>query len=102
MTNTPRGVLYVGITSGLIQRVDQHRRGAHQGFTKRYGCRRLVWFEAYGEPHLAIAREKKVKRWRREWKFALVEKENPGWNDLWDELTGVPPESIVEPIALLA
>ena len=93
MANTRRGVMYVGITSKLTARVWQHRTGALDGFTKRYGCKRLVWFEGFGEPHLAISREKKLKRWRREWKFALIEQENPEWRDLWEELAG--PQDIV-------
>jgi putative endonuclease len=103
VTNTKRGVMYVGITSQLMQRVSQHRDGAFEGFTKRYGCKRLVLCEGFSEPHLAIAREKRLKRWRREWKFALIEAENPEWRDLWEDLTGVPPEAIehqLEPLMI--
>jgi putative endonuclease len=103
MANTKRGVMYVGVTSELQQRVSQHRDGAFEGFTKRYGCKRLVWLEGFSEPHLAIAREKHLKRWRREWKFDLIEAENPAWRDLWEDLIGVPPESIdhmLEPLAI--
>ncbi len=75
-------VLYVGFTSDLYQRVLQHRRGTFQGFTSRYGCNRLVWFERYGSSLEAIAREKQIKRWRREKKIFLIELENPRWEDL--------------------
>src|SRR6185312_627473 len=88
MANTRRGVMYVGITSELTQRTWQHRNNRHEGFTKRYGCKTLVWFEGFSEPHLAISREKKLKRWRRDWKFVLIEAENPGWRDLWWDLVG--------------
>ena len=76
------GTLYVGVTSNLIGRVIQHREGTFGGFTKRYGVHRLVWFEARESMEAAIAREKQLKRWRREWKRNLIERENPMWNDL--------------------
>ncbi len=75
-------VLYVGFTSDLYQRVLQHRKGRFQGFTSRYGCSRLVWFERFGGAQEAIAREKQIKRWRREKKVFLIEMENPTWEDL--------------------
>jgi putative endonuclease len=75
-------VLYVGFTSDLYRRVLQHRQGTFQGLTSRYGCSRLVWFERYGSSLEAIAREKQVKRWRREKKNFLIELENPTWEDL--------------------
>jgi len=87
MTNRPRGVLYVGLTSNLIGRVAQHREGRFPGFTDKYNCRRLVWFESHDYPDGAIAREKRIKRWRRDWKIDLVEESNPRWLDLsWDIL----------------
>ena len=76
------GTLYVGVTSNLIGRVIQHREGTFDGFTKRYGVHRLVWFEVGGTMESAIRREKQVKRYRREWKRNLIERENPMWNDL--------------------
>ncbi len=80
VTNRPRGVLYVGITSDLVKRVWQHR--THQlkrSFTDRYNLERLVWVEQYRDVNVAIRREKLIKRWRREWKIQLVEKSNPEW-----------------------
>ena len=80
-------VLYVGFTSNLKIRVKQHREGTFNGFTGAYGCNRLVWFERYTTPGAAIAREKQIKRWRREKKVFLIERENPTWEDLsvvWD------------------
>lgn len=76
------GVLYVGVTNDLARRLAQHRRGDHGGFTGRYHVRRLVYVEAFGDPYHAIAREKQLKRWRRAWKVALIERENPDWGDL--------------------
>jgi putative endonuclease len=75
-------VLYVGFSSDLYQRVLQHRKGRFEGFTSRYGCSRLVWFERFGGAQEAIAREKQIKRWRREKKVFLIEMENPTWEDL--------------------
>jgi putative endonuclease len=81
LASRPRGVLYIGVTSALASRAWQHREGVMPGFTKRYYVRRLVWFEA-------IRREKQLKHWRRDWKIALVEKENPDWRDLFEDLVG--------------
>ena len=88
MTNRKRGVLYVGVTSNLIYRALQHRDGALEGFTKTYNLKRLVWYRFYGEALDAITFEKRLKRWRRQWKIELIEEMNPGWDDLWPELTG--------------
>jgi len=76
------GTLYVGVTSNLRLRVEQHKAKQHGGFTAKYGVDRLVWFEEYGEIVLAIAREKQMKKWRRDWKIALIEETNPEWADL--------------------
>jgi len=75
-------VLYVGITSRLAQRVREHRSGDFGGFTSEYKVHRLVYFESFGSVHAAISREKQLKRWRREKKVALIERENPTWEDL--------------------
>jgi len=80
-------VLYVGFTSDLKIRVKQHREGRFEGFTSKYGCHRRVWFERYTTALAAIAREKQIKRWRREKKVFLIERENPTWDNLeveWD------------------
>lgn len=73
---------YIGVTSDLQKRVFQHKWREHDGFTERYNCDRLVWFESYQEVALAIAREKQLKGWRRDKKITLIEKTNPTWNDL--------------------
>lgn len=80
-------VLYVGFTSDIKIRVKQHRERRFGGFTSAYRCDRLVWFERFTSASAAIAREKQIKRWRREKKVFLIERENPTWEDLslvWD------------------
>ena len=86
LANKPRGTLYVGVTSNLAQRIWQHRKKAFEGFTSQYEVTRLVWFEPHEEAHYAIAREKRLKRWNRDWKFALIEKTSPLWRDLYEEV----------------
>jgi putative endonuclease len=81
-----RRTLYVGVTNDLVRRTHEHRQGAAAGFTREYGVKRLVYFEAFDHIAPAIAREKQLKRWHRLWKFALIEKDNPGWRDLFDEI----------------
>ena len=75
------GTLYIGVTSNLMARLHQHRTGGTGGFTKLYGVHRLVHFEIAETMALAIAREKQLKAWRRDWKIALIERENPFWED---------------------
>ena len=74
--------LYVGVSGDIFSRVMQHRAGDTEGFTATYRCNRLVWFERYCSPELAIAREKQLKGWVRARKIALIERENPTWEDL--------------------
>ena len=81
------GTLYVGVTNDLIRRVQEHREGLVPGFAKRYRVKVLVYFEVHQEISEAIAREKRIKRWRRDWKLQLIEAKNPQWLDLWPELT---------------
>ena len=80
------GTLYVGVTSDLVRRVYEHRIGAVDGFTKRYGVKTLVYFETHETAEAAIAREKKLKRWRRAWKFDLIEENNFDWRDLYGDI----------------
>jgi len=79
--------LYLGVTNDLVRRVAQHKQKVLPGFTKQYDVRRLVWFEVYDAPVEAITREKEIKKWRRDWKTALIEKENPDWRGLYTEIT---------------
>ena len=90
MASRPYGTLYIGITSDLISRVQQHRSGDKPGFTTRYKVHRLVHFEMFGEMEPAILREKQLKRWHRQWKINLINAENPEWRDLAVGL-GLPP-----------
>ena len=91
MASKPQGTLYVGMTNDLIRRAYEHREGLIPGFTKRYGVKHLVWFEVHGDVNEAIAREKRLKRWRRDWKRSLIEADNPHWSDLYPGLTKVGP-----------
>ncbi len=86
MASDRNGTLYLGVTSNLVQRVWQHKDGAVDGFSKRYGIKRLVWFEAAGDAMAAITREKQLKKWKRAWKVELIESANPYWNDLYPSL----------------
>ena len=83
------GTLYVGVTNDVLRRTREHKTDLIEGFTKKYAVHRLVWFEAHGEIHQAIAREKRLKRWNRAWKIKLIEKENSGWNDLYNRILGL-------------
>lgn len=86
LANRPRGTLYVGVTNDLLRRVSEHRAGAVNGFTKKYGVKTLVWYELTESIESAITREKQIKKWNRAWKIELIEKANPGWRDLYPEL----------------
>ncbi|MDO9152765.1 MAG: GIY-YIG nuclease family protein [Paludibacter sp.] len=93
MSNTYNNVLYVGVTNNLVRRVAEHKAKINKGFTYKYNCDKLVYFEAYDLVIDAIAREKQIKNWKREWKNELVNKKNPKWNDL-SESIGVNEECI--------
>ena len=86
MADRYRGTLYVGVTSDLPTRVTQHREGRGSDFCKKYGLDRLVWAERGDTIDECIAQEKRIKRWRRAWKFDLIEKANPDWDDLFNLL----------------
>ena len=86
MASRRNGTLYVGVTSNLPQRAWQHRAGLVSGFTKRYGCKMLVWYELHATMLDAIAREKQIKGGSRKKKLGLIEAMNPTWRDLYDEL----------------
>ncbi len=88
VTNRPSGTLYLGVTNNPARRVWEHRTGIHEGFTKRYGLKRLVWYEAHDEIEieLAIQREKTMKHWSRAWKVRLILDINPDWRDLYEDL----------------
>ena len=81
------GTLYVGVTSDLVKRVWGHKNDVVDGFSKKYNVHMLVWYEVHVTMESAIAREKAIKEWKRQWKMALIEKENPLWQDLYNRLT---------------
>jgi putative endonuclease len=83
LANRRHGTLYIGVTSDLSGRIYEHRAGLTPGFTSKYGIHTLVYFEAFGFVEEAIAREKRLKRWRRDWKINLIERDNPHWVDLY-------------------
>jgi putative endonuclease len=76
------GTLYIGMTDELTRRYFQHRQGILPGFTKKYGVKMLVWFEEHGSRESAFTRERQLKKWNRQWKLDLIERENPQWLDL--------------------
>ena len=80
------GTLYTGVTSNLPKRVWEHREGVVDGFTKEYGVKHLVWYEVCEDPEAAITREKQIKKWERGWKLKLIERKNPEWRDLFEEI----------------
>ena len=80
------GTIYTGVTSDLRKRVWEHKNNLADGFTKKYGVHSLVYFELHDEMPAAITREKRIKRWNRAWKLSLIEKSNPQWKDLWEEI----------------
>ncbi|MGE3303638.1 MAG: GIY-YIG nuclease family protein [Hyphomonadaceae bacterium] len=83
MASQRNGTIYIGVTSDLPTRIHLHRAGKEEGFTKRYGCKTLVWFEPHGDMASAIRRETQLKGWRRAWKLRLIEERNPQWLDLY-------------------
>lgn len=85
MASRRNGTLYLGVTSDLLQRGLDHREGRYAGFSAKYGCNILVWYEQHYEMNQAIAREKSIKGWKRAWKISLIEKENPTWRDLYED-----------------
>ncbi|MEJ0073124.1 MAG: GIY-YIG nuclease family protein [Candidatus Saccharibacteria bacterium] len=82
LASRPLGTLYVGITNDIVRRTDEHRNGVVEGFTQKYGVKRLVYFEETESVEAAILREKQLKKWNRQWKVNLIEKDNLLWEDL--------------------
>ncbi|MBU1203219.1 GIY-YIG nuclease family protein [Patescibacteria group bacterium] len=83
LANKRNGTLYIGVTNDIVRRVFEHKNKLHDGFTKRYGIHKLVYYEIIYDITLAIMREKQLKKWNRKWKLELIEKENPYWDDLY-------------------
>src|ERR1700733_11535356 len=80
------GTLYIGVTNDLVRRAWEHRENLVEGFTQRYGVHRLVWYEVHGSAIEAITREKQIKKWNRDWKVNLIQRTNPGWDDLCEKI----------------
>ena len=92
LASTRNGTLYTGVTSDLLKRVWQHKNSVVDGFTKRFHVHSLVWFEVHETMESAILREKAIKKWNRSWKLELIEKLNPEWNDIFQNLiSGIQP-----------
>jgi len=87
MSNHKDGILYIGVTSNLPARVFEHKNELIEGFIKKYHLRNLVYYEVYEDAYSAIAREKQLKKWKRDWKIKLIEKMNPQWQDLYSDIT---------------
>ncbi len=87
------GTLYLGVTSDLMKRIWQHREHMVGGFSDRYGVTQLVWYEVHESMDSAIQREKRMKKWNREWKVRLIDETNPSWRDLWSDIVGLSPET---------
>jgi len=86
MASQRNGTLYIGVTSDLVQRIWQHKHNVVEGFTKKYGVHLLVYFELHDDMEAAIIREKRLKKWNRDWKLRLIEEKNPNWDDLYDSI----------------
>ncbi|HVM37322.1 MAG TPA: GIY-YIG nuclease family protein [Sphingomicrobium sp.] len=86
LARASHSTFYTGVTSDLAGRIYQHREGLVPGFTQQHGIKRLVWFEVHETMEAAIMREKRIKRWRRAWKYDLIHKQNPTWRDLAEDL----------------
>jgi putative endonuclease len=86
LASQPNGTLYIGVTNNLARRVYEHRQGSVGGFTKKYGVHQLVYYEMTTDIRDAIEREKRLKKWNRQWKIELIESQNPKWRDLYDDI----------------
>jgi putative endonuclease len=96
------GTLYLGVTNDIIRRVHEHKTKAIAGFSRKYSVDKLVWFEIYDNPVTAITREKELKKWRRDWKIRLIEKQNLQWIDLYPQIAGWLPGEMDSGLALRA
>ena len=80
------GTLYIGVTNDLVRRVWEHKNDVLEGFSQEYSTHRLVWYEVHEDPYEAITREKRLKKWNRDWKVNLIQTTNPSWDDLYDAI----------------
>lgn len=87
MASGKNGTLYIGMTNDLVRRVWEHKNHVAEGFTDTYNVTKLVWFEVHQAAEAAIVREKRLKRYKRDWKIELIEADNPHWDDLYEKVT---------------
>jgi putative endonuclease len=87
LASARNGTIYIGMSNDLVRRVWEHKEGAVEAFTRKYGVHRLVYFEPYDDVRNAQQRERTLKHWKRDWKIALIEKNNPEWRDLYDGIS---------------
>ena len=85
LTDKCRGIIYIGVTDDLAKRIWEHIHEMRDGFTKKHGLKRLVYYEIFKDADNAMRRERRLKRWNREWKIEMIEKNNPQWNDLYND-----------------
>ena len=88
LASKPYGTLYTGVTNDVLRRTYQHKEGLNEGFTKRYGVKKLVYFESHATAAGAIHREKRIKKWPRQYKINLIMASNPRWDDLFEKMAG--------------
>ena len=86
LASKKNGTLYIGVTNNLLKRVHEHKNDLMEGFTQKYRVHSLVYYEVYGDIIDAITREKRMKKWKRQWKIELIEKTNPQWRDLYSDI----------------
>jgi putative endonuclease len=86
LASRPGGAIYIGVTNDIVRRVYEHKSGVIDGFTRRYGVSRLVYFEQYDDVRAALQRERNIKHWPRAWKTRLIGRANPTWRDLYEEI----------------
>ncbi|HEX3954890.1 MAG TPA: GIY-YIG nuclease family protein [Stellaceae bacterium] len=99
LASRKHGTVYIGVTNDLQRRIHEHKAKVGGGFTAKYDVNRLVWFEVHDDVTAAILREKKLKKWRRDWKIELIERQNPDWSDLSESFNQPPTPVIPEPPA---
>jgi len=86
LSNKYNAVFYVGVTNDLVRRITEHKEKINSGFTSKYNCTKLIWYEVHTDINYAIKKEKQLKRWKRSYKFSLITKMNPNWVDLYESI----------------
>lgn len=86
MTNINNKVLYIWVSNNLVRRISEHKNKLIDGFSKKYNCNKLIYYEMTNSIESDIIREKQLKKWKRDWKIKMIEEQNPKWNDLYDEI----------------